>query len=511
MSKVGVTTPDLIARHVMDSLHEGCQVIDFDHVYLYVNETAASQAHSTPEKLHGRTMMECFPGIEDTPVFEALRRCLSLRTRERMENELTFPDGSKGWFELRLIPVPEGACILSLDITDSKRTAIALANVEEQFRHAQKMEAVGRLAGGVAHDFNNLLSVVLSYACLVIDELTPEDPVRADVEEIKRAGERGAELTRQLLVFSRRQILEPRIVDLNELIASTEKMLRRLIDAEVALVVTADPALGRVRCDPGQIEQVIMNLVVNARDAMQPGGTLTIETQNVELDGAYAAQHWGVTPGRYAMFAVSDTGKGMDKETREHIFEPFFTTKGQGRGTGLGLSTVFGIVQQSGGHIWVYSEPGQGSTFKVYLPRTDEVRVRTSAPPAVRAEGRETVLLVDDEDALRAVACEVLRRKGYRVLEAHDGEHALAVSQGHPGRIDLLVTDVVMPRMSGAELAVRLVEARPDTRVLFMSGYTGEAIVHHHVIADGAVLLQKPLTPDSLLQKVREVLGVDGT
>ena len=231
----------------------------------------------------------------------------------------------------------------------------------------------------------------------------------------------------------------------------------------------------------------------------------------MELDGDYAAQHWGVTPGRYAMFAVSDTGKGMDKETREHIFEPFFTTKGQGRGTGLGLSTVFGIVQQSGGHIWVYSEPGQGSTFKVYLPRTDEVRVRTSAPPAVRAEGRETVLLVDDEAALRAVACEVLRRKGYRVLEAHDGEHALAVSQGHPGRIDLLVTDVVMPRMSGAELAVRLVEARPDTRVLFMSGYTGEAIVHHHVIADGAVLLQKPLTPDSLLQKVREVLGVDGT
>jgi len=508
MSKPGDAWSERIARDVLDSLLEGCQVIGFDWTYLYVNDTVAAQGRRSKEDLLGRTMMECYPGIDGTPMFVELHRCMEERKHTRFENEFTYPDGSKGWFELRFIPVPEGTCILSLDITEGKRAAVALARSEEQLRQAQKMEAVGRLAGGVAHDFNNLLSIVLSYASLLIDDLKPGDPMRADLEEIKRAGQRATALTRQLLAFSRQQVLEPKILDLNAIITGMDSMIRRLIGEDVEFNTLPRGDLGKVKADPGHMEQVLLNLVVNARDAMPGGGQLTIETGNAALDEAYSKEHLGVTPGPHVMLAVSDTGCGMDKATRERIFEPFFTTKEKGQGTGLGLSTVFGIVKQSGGSIWVYSELGKGSTFKVYLPRTGEILERPSLPPPAvgSLRGSECILLVEDEDQVRVVARGILTRNGYQVLDARNGGEALLLCEGHAGAIDLLLTDVVMPRMSGQQLAERLVPQRPTMRVLYMSGYTENAIVHHRVLDEGIVLLQKPITPDGLLRKVREVL-----
>ncbi len=383
-----------------------------------------------------------------------------------------------------------------------------LHRTEEQLRQAQKLEAVGQLAGGVAHDFNNMLSVVLSYTELLLGDLREDDPMRADLEEIKKAGLGAAHLTRQLLAFSRRQVLQPRALDLNRVIQGLTGMLRRLLGADVELTVLGSSGLWQVKADAGQIEQIIMNLAVNARDAMPTGGKLTVETKNVELSDEYARDHLGVTPGRYVMLAVSDSGTGMDKETQARIFEPFFTTKEKGKGTGLGLSTVFGIVAQSGGHIWVYSEPGHGSTFKVYFPRTDEAVQTASSPPPISNSpgGSETILLVEDDEQVRAVAREILRRHGYHVLEAASPGDAIVVCEQHGARIHLLLTDVILPRMSGRVLADRLRSMRPDMRVLFMSGYTGDGALHHGVLDSDAAFLQKPLMPKSLTSKVREVL-----
>jgi len=498
---------DKLALDVLDSLLEGCQVIGFDWTYLYVNDAAARQGQRSREQLVGRTMMECYPGIDGTTMFAVLRRCMAERTHERMENEFTLPDGSKGWFQLRFVPVPMGVCILSLDITDEKRAAETLRRTEEQLRQAQKMEAVGRLAGGVAHDFNNILSVILGYGGFLLEDLRPDDPMRSEVEEIRKAATRGAALTRQLLLFSRQQLLEPKVVDLNELLSGMDKMLQRILGADVDLVSLTAQSLGRVRVDPGSIEQVIMNLVVNARDAMPTGGKLTMQTGNVVLDEAYAREHLGVTPGPHVMLAVTDTGTGMDQATQARIFEPFFTTKEKGKGTGIGLSTVFGIVQQSGGHVWVYSEPGRGTTFKIYLPRVDAAveAVRAIEPPAT-LRGSETILLAEDDDQVRAVALGILRKRGYRVIEARNAGEALRQSEKHAGTIHLLLSDVVMPEMSGPELGRRLASARPDMKVLCMSGYTDDSIVRHGVLEAGIAYLQKPLTADALTTKVREVL-----
>jgi signal transduction histidine kinase len=381
--------------------------------------------------------------------------------------------------------------------------------LEQQLRQAQKMEAVGRLAGGIAHDFNNILTAITGYADLLLEDLGPTDPRREDAEEVRKAAQRAAGLTRQLLAFSRQQVLQPSVIDVNALVGDLQRMLGRLLGEDVELGTRLDPAVGRVKADPGQLEQVLMNLAVNARDAMPQGGKLTLETVNVDMDERYAADHYPARPGPYVMIAVSDTGTGMSEETQAHMFEPFFTTKEKGKGTGLGLATVYGIVKQSGGFIWVYSELGHGSTFKIYLPRVAEPSERSAgaAPTgAQRSRGTETVLLAEDEPPVRAVARQVLERHGYTVLEAPSAESALDIATRYSGTIHLLLTDVIMPGMNGRELATRLAGLRPEARVIFMSGYTDDAVTRHGVLEPGSTYLQKPFTPDAIARKVREVL-----
>jgi two-component system cell cycle sensor histidine kinase/response regulator CckA len=383
----------------------------------------------------------------------------------------------------------------------------ALHRTEEQLRQAQKMEAVGRLAGGVAHDFNNILAVILSYSDLLLDDLGPDDPSRADIQEIAAAGRRAAELTRQLLLFSRQEVLEPRVVDLNGLVAGMDKMLGRIVGEDVAVASMQGASLPTVLVDAGSIEQVIMNLVVNARDAMPSGGKLTIETSNTILDEAYARAHLGAKAGPHVLLAVSDTGIGMDEATRARIFEPFFTTKEKGKGTGLGLSVVFGIVKQSGGSIDVYSEPGKGTTFKVYLPVVAGAahKVHSLGPRKIPG-GSETILLVEDDVQVRAVAKAALARHGCRVLAASSVGEAVALCETYEGAIDLLLSDVVMPESSGPALAKRLAMLRPRMKILFMSGFTDEAVVRHGLLDGKNPFLQKPFTAETLTRKVRGVL-----
>jgi PAS domain S-box-containing protein len=380
--------------------------------------------------------------------------------------------------------------------------------LEEQLRQSQKMEAVGQLAGGIAHDFNNLLTAINGYSQLSLRRVGPDDLLRRNIEAIKSAGDRAASLTRQLLAFSRRQMLQAKVLDLNAVVGEMDKLLRRLIGEDVDLITLLKPGLGQIKADPGQIEQVLMNLVVNARDAMPKGGKITIETEHAYLDEAYAGNHFAVKPGRYVALTVSDSGTGMDTETQKRIFDPFFTTKEVGKGTGLGLSTVYGIVKQSGGHICVYSEVDKGTTFKVYLPRFDEAPDEAEEEDALGrgSKGKETVLLVEDEEVVRSLAKEVLEEDGYAVIIASNGQEGLQMSQDFDGRIDLLITDVVMPQMGGRELAEGISVLRPDTKVLFMSGYTDDAIVRHGILDDNTFFLQKPFTPNALTLKTREAL-----
>jgi PAS domain S-box-containing protein len=439
---------------------------------------------------------------------ESLSRAAALLASGSLAQEYRFlrKDGTVVWVrdEARLIRDRAGRAPRAvgawMDITERRA-------LEERLLQAQKMESVGRLAGGVAHDFNNLLTVITGTVDLALAGLREADPLAADLREIQQAARRGAALTQQLLAFSRRQVFQPQVISLNDLLADLEPLLRRLLGEAIALVVAGAPELGNVRADPAQMSQVVMNLVVNSRDAMPHGGTLTLETADVELDEAYARQHVGVTPGPYVMLAATDTGAGMDQATRERVFEPFFTTKAAGQGTGLGLSTVYGIVKQSGGSIWVYSEPGVGTTFKIYLPRVAGAASRQRPaeldPPA---RGTETILLVEDESSLREVARRMLEAAGYTVLAFGSAGEALVAAERFEGPIHLLVTDIVMPLMRGPELAARIARLHPETRVLYVSGYTANAIVHEGELEEGVQFLSKPFDSATLARRVRQVL-----
>ncbi len=517
-------------------------IAGFDGYFKRLNPAWEQTLGFAPEELLARPYIE-FVHPEDRlrTVAEAQKLTTGVHTIS-FENRYLSKDGSYKWLLWNATPTLDRQLIYAIarDVTDRKsaeeeiwklnqelerrvveRTTqleraykelqdqIAVRKrAEEQFLQAQKMEAVGRLAGGIAHDFNNLLTIISGYSQVLSERVATDPTLRGYVTEISKAADRAAALTRQLLAFSRQQVLAPQVLDLNAVVTNIEKMLRRTIGEDIDLTAIPGPGLGMVKADPVQIEQVIMNLVVNARDAMPKGGRLTIETANVELDEAYARNHVAVTPGQYVMLAVSDTGQGMDAQTQARIFEPFFTTKEKGKGTGLGLATVYGIVKQSGGNIWVYSEPGQGAAFKVYLPRVQEAVTGAEPAPAHAAHprGTETVLLVEDEVSLRSMIRGVLESNGYRVLDARNGEDALVVSQQHRGPIHLLLTDVVMPQMGGRDLADHLAPLYREMKVLYMSGYTDDAIVHHGVLNPGTAFLQKPFTPAALARKVREVL-----
>jgi len=494
-------------RALVENSSDALLLLDAEGRVTYV--TISSQRHLgwKPEEMVGRSIFD-FLHADD-------RETITARMAETLQDpaapisaEVRFlhADGNERTMEVvgvnRLGDSSVRAIVIKArDITDKRR-------LEEHLRQVQKMEAVGALAGGVAHDFNNLLTAILGYCNLMLDDVPKEDPLRQDLEEIRSAGERAAALTRQLLAFSRRQMLQPQIVDINTLVRQLEKLLHRLLSEDIVLVTALAPDLHTVKVDPASIEQVLVNLAVNSRDAMPEGGQLTIETANVELDSAYAETHVTVIPGQYVMLAVGDTGEGIDAATKARIFEPFFTTKEQGKGSGLGLATVYGIVKQSGGYIWVYSEVGHGTVFKVYFPLAESHASPAHAAGSdadLKKQGWETVLLVEDEDAVRALAREVLRRYGYVVLESRHGVDALRLAERHTDDIHLMITDVVMPHMSGRELAERLCSVRPKMKVLFMSGYTDHAVMNR-ALTPGSSFLQKPFTPETFARKVRQVL-----
>ena len=458
-----------------------------------------------PDEIVGMSLLDYFETTDQTflPI-AAHRRAVA---GEPMTFHVEWKSGS---YACHVEPLRDsdgqvsGAICMSLDITDRKQ-------LEEQLRQAQKMEAVGRLAGGIAHDFNNLLMVIQGYGDLLVERLPTGDPLRRNAEQIQMASQRATSLTRQLLAFSRKQMLAPKILNVQTVVADMEKILRRLIGEDIQLETSSAPDLGLVKADRSQIEQVILNLAVNARDAMPQGGRLTIETANVELDASYSHPPAVLSPGKYVMLAVTDNGCGMDAETQAHVFEPFFTTKEKGKGTGLGLATVYGVVKQSGGYVWVYSEPGRGTSFKIYLPRIAETAVPAGregkSDMQVPQRGSETILLVEDEKGVRELAREYLTSSGYAVIEAEDGHTALELAAMHVGPIHLLLTDVVMPGISGRELAERVGQIRPGIKIIYMSGYTDQAVVHHGILDNDAILLQKPFTLMTLAGKLREMLA----
>jgi PAS domain S-box-containing protein len=493
-------------RALVESSREVMLLLDRDGRITYATPSVETQFGWRAGDIGGRALVDFLHPEDQKPFAERLGNLVP-RPGDRTMTEIRFrhADGTYRSVDALVAnrlhePGVDSLVLDARDITEGRR-------LEDQLRQAQKMEAVGRLAGGVAHDFNNLLTAILGYCNLALEEMPADEPTRKDLEEIRDAGERAATLTRQLLAFSRRQTLQPEPVDLNALVRQVERMLRRLIGEDIELEAALSAELPLVKADRASIEQIVVNLAVNARDAMPAGGRLTIETSRVDLDQTYADAHVTVAPGSYVLLAVSDTGHGMDAATRARVFEPFFTTKPQGKGSGLGLSTVYGIVKQTGGYIWVYSEPARGTVFKVYLPVADrsasasaaEHRAGTAVSPS------ETVLVVEDEDAVRALTCELLRRRGYQVLEAAHGIDALSVAAAHGGRIDLLLTDIVMPYMNGRDLAVQMAVLRPATKVLFVSGYT-DHVAARQELAAGAPFLQKPFTPDALARKIRSVL-----
>jgi two-component system cell cycle sensor histidine kinase/response regulator CckA len=493
-------------RAVFDGALDAMVIVDDEGRYVEANAAACGLYGLGHSALLGHWIGDyVVPGLDVAAMWAAFRR----EGRAKGELRIVRPDGRIRELEFAASAdfLPGSHLAVLRDVTQRRQ-------LEEQLRQAQKIEAVGRLAGGVAHDFNNLLNVITGYGQMLFRRLA-DGPEREKTRAILQAADRAAGLTRQLLAFSRKQVLEPKVLDLNAVVSGMDEMMRRLIGEDIELQADLAPDLGRTRADPGQIEQVLMNLVVNARDAMPRGGRVRLETVNAEMDEAYVRDHLGARPGRYVTLAVCDTGFGMDAETQKHIFEPFFTTKEKGKGTGLGLATVYGIVKQSEGYIWVDSAPGAGTTVRVYLPRVEaepeaEEPRRPVVPEQAPARGTETVLLVEDEEMVRRMTREVLEGAGYRVLEAASGFEALRLSSGHGGRLDLLLTDVVMPGMSGRELAERLAPVRPGMKVLYMSGHTDDAIFHHGVAQAGTGFLQKPFTPETLERRIRELLGQPG-
>ncbi len=464
----------------------------------------------------GRTFADTIiPQTHRSELAAALKRFLMTGQRRELNKRIEIAalrrDGAEIPVELSVSPMQSGETFIFSafirDISDRKLAEEKLQKSEEQLRMSQKLEAVGQLAGGVAHDFNNLLTVITGYSDLILSRINEHDINRPKIEEIKKAANRAASLTRQLLAFSRKQVLQPKLFDLNTLVVDISKMLQRLIGENIEMTTMLDQE-APINADPGQIEQVLMNLVVNARDAMPTGGRITVETSRIVIDETFASRHLTVQPGEYVVLAVSDTGSGMDAETQKRIFEPFFTTKAQGKGTGLGLSTVYGIVKQSGGNIWVYSELGQGTVFKVYLPVAigNETNLQTLATPSAMPLGTETILVVEDEPQIRRLAFECLESCGYSVLLSSNGLEAMELMEDPTKPIDLVVTDVVMPHMSGKELADRIANIQPKAKVLFMSGYTNDAVVNHGVLQAGTWYLQKPFALDALARQVRAVL-----
>jgi two-component system cell cycle sensor histidine kinase/response regulator CckA len=500
-------------RTAIENSNDGV-AIDKDGLHLFVNKKFLELfGYNYPEEVIGKHLiLTVHPDDKDRVKEINLKRQRGEDVPSRYEFKGIRKDGEIIYIEASATKTTYHGGTVSLaylrDITERKRAEEEMAILQEQFRQSQKMEAIGQLAGGIAHDFNNILTIIKGYSQLSLSELKENDPLRENIKEIQKASERAANLTRQLLAFGRRQVMDVKVLDLNTVLGDLDKMLHRIIGEDIELIRLLAENLGRVKVDPGQIEQVIMNLAVNARDAMPRGGKLTIETANVELDGKYALKHIGVKPGHYVMLSVSDTGCGMTPEVKDRVFEPFFTTKERGKGTGLGLSTVYGIVKQSNGNIWVYSEPGKGTTFKIYLPRVDETQ-EASKENEVKEEitaGRENVLIVEDDESVRKMAVLVLEKKGYTVLEAKDGNEALLLCKARKEPIHLILTDVVMPGMSGRQLVDGLRKVHQEIKALYMSGYTDNAIVHHGVLKKGMNFIQKPFTIDGLASKVREVL-----
>ena len=500
---------------ILEQTEEAILTVDLDARITSWNLGARRLLGRSAEEMRGRPLASLFAEQIADPE-EMARRLLETRLPERLETEFRSAAGASIDVMASGSPLTavdgqlDGHIIVARDITERRHAELERAELESQFRQAQKMEAVGRLAGGVAHDFNNLLTVIMGRSEFLRLHIPVNDPLLRHVDVITQGAQRAAKLTGQLLAFSRRQVLQPKVLDLNVVIGAMAEMLRRLIGENIVLVTLPAPGLGRVMADPGQVEQILMNLAVNARDAMPVGGRLMLETSNVVRDESYARHHVGARPGPYVMLAVTDTGTGISAETQARLFEPFFTTKGPGKGTGLGLATVYGIVKQSGGNIWVYSEPGHGTCFKVYLPRVDATAddLEGLEGAGTSPRGHETVLLVEDEPDLRELALEILEMHGYRVLAAAEAGEAIRLSEGHAGRIELLLTDVVMPGMSGRELALQLAERRPELRVIYMSGYTADAMASTGVLEPEIMFLQKPYSPADLGTKVREVLDM---